>query len=128
MYNNDTLTNGQVSSGRGNLVEVPETNPCTHCGQPDWCYYSGELSACNGDQPPTTGWKTTSKADKDGKTYYAGSQEKKATSPVKLLTGNILIVMVLPWCVLCASMTVKVASLTGIKRAGVSIRSKLAGW
>jgi hypothetical protein len=28
----------------------------------------------------------------------------------------------------CDSMMVKVASLTGIKSAGVSIRSKLAGW
>jgi len=35
---------------------------------------------CNGDQPPTTGWETTSKADKDGKTYYVGLLEKKATS------------------------------------------------
>jgi hypothetical protein len=127
MYNNDTLSNGQVSSGRGNLVGIPETNPCTHCGKPDWCYYRGELSVCNGDQSSTTGWETTTKADKDGKTYYVGILEKKATF-VKLATGNILLLMVLPWCVLCDSMTVKVVSLTGIKSAGVSITSKLAGW
>ncbi|MEG3959013.1 hypothetical protein [Microcoleus sp. herbarium2] len=89
MYNNDTLSNGQVSSGSGNLVEVPETNPCTHCGKPDWCYYSGELSVCNGDHRPTTGWKTTSKAHKDGKTYYADPQEKKTTCSLKLATGKI---------------------------------------
>ena len=55
-------------------------------------------------------------------------KKRKRLAPVKLATGNILLVMVLPWCVLCNSMRVKVASLTGIKSAGVSIRSKLAGW
>jgi hypothetical protein len=55
-------------------------------------------------------------------------KKRKRLAPVKLATGNILLVMVLPWCVLCDSMMVKVASLTGIKSAGVSIRSKLAGW
>ena len=68
-YNNDTLMDGQVSSGCGNLVEVTEINPCTHCAKPDWCYSSRELSVCNPDQPRATGWETTSKADKDGKTY-----------------------------------------------------------
>jgi hypothetical protein len=55
-------------------------------------------------------------------------KKRKRLAPVKLATGNILLVMVLPWCVLCDSMMVKVASLTGIKSAGLSIRSKLAGW
>jgi hypothetical protein len=54
-------------------------------------------------------------------------QKGKRLAPVKLATGNILLVMVL-WWVLCDSMMVKVASLTGIKSAGVSIRSKVAGW
>ena len=51
-------------------------------------------------------------------------QKRKRLAPVKLATGNILLVMVLLWCVLYDSMMVKVASLTGIKSAGVSIRSK----
>ena len=55
-------------------------------------------------------------------------KKRKRLAPVKLATGNILLVMVLSWCVLSNSMMVKVASLTGIKSAGVSIRSKLAGW
>ena len=54
-------------------------------------------------------------------------KKRKLLAPVKLATGNILFVMSLLWCVLCDSMMVKVASLTGIKSAGVSIRSKLAG-
>ena len=55
-------------------------------------------------------------------------KKRKRLAPVKLATGNILLVMGLLWCVLCDSMMVKVASLTGIKSAGVSIISKLAGW
>jgi hypothetical protein len=63
------------------LLKPLTTNPCTHCGKPDWCYSSGELSVCNRDQLPTTGWEIISKADKDGKTYYAYPPEKKATRP-----------------------------------------------
>jgi hypothetical protein len=55
-------------------------------------------------------------------------KKRKRLAPVRLATGNILLVMGLLWCVLCDSMMVKVASLTDIKSAGVSIRSKLAGW
>ncbi len=55
-------------------------------------------------------------------------QKRKRLAPVKLATENILLVMVLVWCVLCDSMMVKVASLTGIKSAGVSIRRKWVGW
>jgi len=47
-------------------------------------------------------------------------KKRKRLAPVKLATGNILLVMVLPGCVLCHSMIAKVASLTSIKRAGVS--------
>ena len=60
---------------------MTETNPCPHCGKPDWCYSSGELSVYNPDPPPATVWETTSKADIDGKTYYAPPQEKKAARP-----------------------------------------------
>lgn len=81
MYDNSTPIGGQVSSVRGNLVKVSKSNPCPHCGKPDWCYSIGELSVCNRDQPPATGWEATSKADKDGKIFYARPQEKKAIRP-----------------------------------------------
>jgi CRISPR-associated protein Cmr3 len=82
MYNDSTPIDGQVSSTRGNLVEVTETNPCPHCGKPDWCYFIGELSVCNRPQyPPAAGWEATSKTDKDGKIYYAPIREKKAIRP-----------------------------------------------
>lgn len=77
MYDNLTPIGGQVSSVRGNLVKVSKSNPCPHCGKPDWCYSIGELSVCNRDQPPATGWEATSKTDKDGKIFYARPQEKK---------------------------------------------------
>jgi hypothetical protein len=81
MYDNSTPIDGQVSSARGNLVPVTKSNPCPHCGKPDWCYSIGELSVCNRDQPPATGWEATSKTDKDGKIYYAPIREKKAIRP-----------------------------------------------
>lgn len=81
MYNDSTPNNSQVSSTRGNLVRVTKSNPCPHCGKPDWCYSIGELSVCNRDQPPTHGWEATSKTDKDGKVYYAPIREKKAIRP-----------------------------------------------
>lgn len=77
MYNDSTPIGGKVSSTRGNLVRVTKSNPCPHCGKPDWCYFIGELSVCNRDQPPATGWEATSKTDKEGKIYYARPQEKK---------------------------------------------------
>jgi hypothetical protein len=55
-------------------------------------------------------------------------QKRKRLAPVTLATEDILLVMVLLWCVLCDSMMVKVASLTGMKGARVSIRTKLVGW
>ena len=81
MYDNSTPIDGQTSSSRGNLVPVTKSNPCPHCGKPDWCYSIGELSVCNRDQPPATGWEATSKTDKDGKIYYAPIREKKAIRP-----------------------------------------------
>jgi putative DNA primase/helicase len=65
------------------LVEVSETNPCPHCGKPDWCYLIGELSVCNRDQPPATDWEATSKSDQDGHVFYAPVQEKKAIRPAQ---------------------------------------------
>jgi hypothetical protein len=83
MYNHDTPNGDQFSSTRGNLVRATKSNPCPHCGKPDWCYSIGELSVCNRDQSPATGWEGTSKTDKDGKIYYARPQEKKPVRPAQ---------------------------------------------
>jgi CRISPR-associated protein Cmr3 len=83
MYNDSTPIGGKISSARGNLVRVTKSNPCPHCGKPDWCYFIGELSVCNRDQPPATGWEATSKTDKEGKIYYARPQEKKPVRPAQ---------------------------------------------
>ena len=77
MSYNSNSNNGQTSSTRGNLVKVSKSNPCPHCGKPDWCYSIGELSVCNRDNEPATGWEATSKKDADGHTFYARPQEKK---------------------------------------------------
>jgi hypothetical protein len=82
MYDNSTPIDGQTSSSRGNLVPVTKSNPCPHCGKPDWCYSIGELSACNRPQyPPAAGWEVTSKTDKDGTPFYAPIREKKVIRP-----------------------------------------------
>jgi len=82
MYNDSTPIDGQTSSSRGNLVPVTESNPCPHCGKPDWCYSIGELTACKRPQyPPAAGWEVTSKTDKEGTPFYAPIREKKAIRP-----------------------------------------------
>ncbi|MEG3902065.1 DUF5906 domain-containing protein [Microcoleus sp. B4-C5] len=81
MSHNINSNDGQTSSTRGNLVRVTKDNPCPHCGKPDWCYSIGDLSVCNRDQPPATGWEATAKSDQDGHFYYAPIQEKKAIRP-----------------------------------------------
>ena len=63
------------------LTPVSKTNPCPHCGKPDWCYFVGAYSVCNREQPPATGWQATDKADKDGKLFYELTPEKKAIRP-----------------------------------------------
>ena len=77
---------------------------------------------------PLLGGKPQARLIKMAKLTMPLLKKRKRLAPVKLATGNILLVMVPPWCVLCDSMMVKVASLTGVKSAGVSIRSKLVGW
>jgi len=67
----------------GNLIRVTASNPCLHCGKPDWCYSIGELSVCNRDQPPATGWEATSKSDADGHFFYAPIQPKKPIRPAQ---------------------------------------------
>ena len=82
MYDNSTPNDGQTSSSRGNLVPVTKSNPCPHCGKPDWCYSIGELTACKRPQyPPAAGWEVTSKTDKDGTPFYAPIREKKTIRP-----------------------------------------------
>ena len=77
MYSNNT------SNPASKPLEVSKENPCPHCGKPDWCYSIGELSVCNRDQPPATGWEATSTADKDGHFYYAPAQKKKPIRPAQ---------------------------------------------
>jgi Protein of unknown function (DUF3987) len=77
---NTNSNNGQSSSTSG-FISVNKTNPCPHCGKPDWCYFVGAYSVCNREQPPATGWYATDKTDKDGKPYYALIEEKKAIRP-----------------------------------------------
>ncbi|MEG5037324.1 hypothetical protein [Microcoleus sp. AT3-D2] len=80
MSPNINSNDGQTSSTRRNLVRVSKDNPCLHCGKSDWCYSIGDLSVCNRDQPPATGWEVTSKSDADGHIFYAPIQ-KKAIRP-----------------------------------------------
>ena len=77
MYSDNT------SNPASKPLQVSKENPCPHCGKPDWCYSIGELSVCNRDQSPATGWEATSKTDKDGHFYYAPVQKKKAIRPAQ---------------------------------------------
>ena len=63
------------------VKHATKENPCPHCGKPDWCYRIGELSVCNRDAQPASGWKKTSKKDGDGHYFYAPIEEKKAPRP-----------------------------------------------
>lgn len=60
------------------IIRATESEPCPHCGKPDWCYRLGELTVCKRPNEPATGWEKTSKADKEGTPYYAPVQVKKA--------------------------------------------------
>jgi phage/plasmid-associated DNA primase len=60
---------------------VTKSEPCRHCGKPDWCYRIGELEVCHRQSPPAKGWRQTSKADKEGKFFYAPTVEQKAIRP-----------------------------------------------
>ncbi len=77
MYFNNT------SNSASKPLQVSKENLCPHCGKPDWCYSIGELSVCNRDQPPATGWEATTKCDQGGHFYYAPAQEKKAIRPAQ---------------------------------------------
>ncbi|MGL5075730.1 MAG: DUF3987 domain-containing protein [Waterburya sp.] len=62
---------------------VTKSEPCPHCQKTDWCYQLGDLSVCNRDFPPATGWKVTNKQDANGHCYYApiGNQPMKTEKP-----------------------------------------------
>ncbi|MEA5504843.1 VapE domain-containing protein [Halotia wernerae UHCC 0503] len=62
-------------------TEVTKTNPCPHCGKPDWCYSIGDLTVCNRDAEPASGWEQTSKTDRNGKLYYAPVKPQKLPRP-----------------------------------------------
>jgi putative DNA primase/helicase len=79
---NSNSNNGH-SASTAKLIPVSKDNPCIHCGKPDWCYSIGPLSVCNRDQPPATGWETTSKTDQDGHYFYARVRDKKAIRPAQ---------------------------------------------
>ena len=63
------------------LTTVTASEPCRHCGKPDWCYRIGELEVCERENPPATGWLQTTKTDKNGKFYYAPAREQKPIRP-----------------------------------------------
>ena len=45
---------------KSGITEVSKSEPCPHCGKPDWCYFIDDLSVCNRDAEPAPGWKITS--------------------------------------------------------------------
>ena len=60
---------------------VTKSEPCRHCGKPDWCYRIGELEVCNRQAEPATGWRETSKTDREGHFFYAPAVEQKPIRP-----------------------------------------------
>ena len=70
-------------AGYNKLIKVTQTEPCIHCGKPDWCYRVGALTVCKRDAEPATGWEKTKKADREGTPYYAPAQPKKSIRPAK---------------------------------------------
>lgn len=63
------------------LVEATKSNPCIHCGKPDWCYEIGDLTVCKRSAEPALGWEKTSKTDADKTPYYAPVTPKKEVRP-----------------------------------------------
>ncbi len=70
-HSDSTSTNASTSAHTGGLRTVSKSEPCPHCGKPDWCYFLGDnLSACKRNAPPAFGWVATGIADKEGTPYY----------------------------------------------------------
>jgi putative DNA primase/helicase len=63
------------------LTEVSKSEPCIHCGKPDWCYRLGELTVCKRGVEPADGWFRTETADRDGSYFYAPSAPVKPIRP-----------------------------------------------
>lgn len=59
------------------LKRVSSTEPCRHCGKPDWCYRLGEVEICQRGAEPLQGWVKTKVTNKDGIHYYAPASTKQ---------------------------------------------------
>ncbi len=65
------------------IQQVKPTEPCIHCGKPDWCYRLGELTVCKREAAPAKGWEATSKSDADGSRYFAPLPPQKLIRPAQ---------------------------------------------
>jgi phage/plasmid-associated DNA primase len=63
------------------LETVSKSEPCRHCGKPDWCYRIGSLEVCNREIEPAQGWVRTTKTDSEGKYFYSLASEQKPIRP-----------------------------------------------
>lgn len=76
------MTQSTTSVNSRSKIEVSKTNPCPHCGKPDWCYFvpgtDANLSACKREASPATGWYATGKKDREGTALYATVASKEA--------------------------------------------------
>lgn len=72
-YSHDFSEFNSSSSTEKGFRRVSKTNPCVHCGKPDWCYTLGDsLSVCKRPEfSPSEGWYKTSKQDKEGSPILA---------------------------------------------------------
>lgn len=81
----NTTSNQSVGQSLSNdcnkLTERTKSDPCPHCGKPDWCYQIGELSVCKRGVEPASGWVRTSKQDREGCYFYASEKVQKAARP-----------------------------------------------
>lgn len=71
-FRNDySLSDSLPFSPQRNPKYVSKSQPCVHCGKPDWCYtLSDEASVCCRDNPPASGWVAINETDKNGHTIY----------------------------------------------------------
>lgn len=86
-------TECQSNSQSLGIIRSSKSSPCPHCGKTDWCYSIGNLSVCNRQSPPASGWKATSKIDAEGNPYYApeGNPYQSGVSgrrPAKRISSN----------------------------------------
>lgn len=67
-------------SGKSKPLSVSKSEPCRHCGKPDWCYRIGELEVCKRGEL-AGGWHKTSKHDSEGAYYLAPISQHKQPRP-----------------------------------------------